>query len=890
MFEAKLNYLGAGMFLVLLVLFGRFGYLQVFAHERYAAQAEQMRTGNTLLEPQRADIVLRDGTVVAHTESVWDIYLDYGAFADPRTIELRAHVSPESYDPAELAEFIALRDELQQAPLPAPAFRRRFFHYWQLRNHPVAQADFELCVQRLCLVTGMTPGEFALQVELVETEVNALLAGLLKDGATLDTAPARDVSVAWLRARPALNDQEYWERIRRFPKSIHFEPVLRARLDWLRRESEYIKALLDQAGGDRAYLRDLCFQAMRTLRERADGMDLSIEPGELSLSQAQDILLEEHQAWLRLTDLCEQVVRGEYRVLPDRLNELTARDGIIRRTEERLDRLQRQILLRYANDWEQRWQHYELDGNPLLLVRDAPRDVVELLKLNADLLPGVTAVRRPARRYAYSRELVHVIGSVGLPDPAGLERVLSRPSFGEGLDDYIERWFDGDRNAFSRRFEGVVAQHLVGRSHLELRYDERLSGLYGARVSTRDAMGRIRAIEYERAPTHPDPLTLTIDIELQRDLIETIQSWEPVLAGRVAGGQHGDRWRNHRWTFRGCAIVLDVNTGAVLAMVSLPDYDPERLKGRSSADRAYQRQFALEAEIEERRDYPAWNRKSRMLNRATLGRYTPGSTFKVLSAAALLDTQTISPHTTFDDVGEFARGRYVIRHNGQRLGSTGHVLGPGINVRRALEGSSNGFFYRWSQDLGPTPQEGWENLRDYAEMFGIGMPMGADFSAARASLPNPERVWAPNLAMLSIGQGAMTATPMEVARMYAAIANRGTLVVPHLSDEARGWPAQIDLPPEVWTQIHNGMRDVVHGHRGTARQHTVLQRINAAGKTGTAENGPGIPNHAWFAGFAPYDNPQVAFVMLAANADVSGADVSPIMGEVLERHFQRTGR
>jgi penicillin-binding protein 2 len=887
MFDAKLNYLGAGMFLVFLVLFGRFGYLQVFAHERYAAQAEQMRTGNTLLEPQRADIVLRDGTVVAHTESVWDIYLDYAAFADPRSIQLRAHLTPDSYDAEEVADFVATYNELQEATLPAPAFRRRFFYNWQLRGNPVAQADFELCVQRLCLITGITPGEFALQVELIETEINALLATLRNDATTLETAAARDVSIAWLRARPALSDPEYWERIRRFPKSIHFAPVLRARLDWLRNEADFLKALLDEARGDDAHLRDLCFQAMRACRERANGMDLAIDPGDMSLSQAQDILLEEHDTWLRLVELCEHVVRGNFGVVRERLALLSDRDGLIRRTEDRLERLERQILARYANDWQQRWRHYELDGNPLLLVRDAPRDVVELLKVNADLLPGVTAVRRPARRYAYSRELVHVIGSVGLPDPAGLERVLSRPNFGEGLEDYVERWFDGDRNAFSRRFEGVVAQHLVGRSHLELRYDERLSGLYGARVSTRDATGRIRAIEYEKAPTHPEPLTLTIDIELQRDLIETIGRWEPILAGKAAEGRHRDRWRNQRWTFRGCAIVLDVNTGAVLAMVSLPDYDPERLKGRSSADRAYQRQFMLEAEIEERQDYPVWNRKSRMVNRATLGRYAPGSTFKVLSAAALLDTQTISPYTTYDDVGEYSGGRHTIWHNGQRLGSTGHVLPGSINVRRALEGSSNGFFYRWVQDLGPTPQEGWENLRDYAEMFGIGMPAGSDFSAARASLPNPERVWAPNLAMLSIGQGAMTTTPMEIARMYAAIANRGTLVVPHLSDEARVWPTQIDLPDEVWTQIHNGMRDVVHGPRGTAREHTVLQRINAAGKTGTAENGPGVPNHAWFAGFAPHHKPELAFVMLAANADLSGSEIAPIIGEVIERHFQR---
>jgi cell division protein FtsI/penicillin-binding protein 2 len=875
-FENRLNYFAAGMALVLLLLLGRFAYMQVVSHDYYADQAEQMRTGITLLEPQRASILLRDGTEVARTETVWDVYLNLEEFADPRTLALRAHLSPAHYDTDAVNEFIRQRlTAAREAPLPGPASRRRWFIYWQLRQDPVARADFELSVERLCLILGLPRAELDFKLELIAREVEQLRRPL----GDLTAAPSRDVSVAWLRARPALTDPEYWERIRRFPKSIHFAPVLKARVDWLEREADYLQAILKTAGSDTELLRDLCFQAAAACRAKADGLELDLEPGEFSVSQSQDILLEEHAAWRRIARVCEQVVRGDRQAVARRLADLTGRGGLISAAAERLERLENDILRRFAADWQERWRHYEFDENPLLLMRDAPREVVELLRVNADVLPGVVCVRRPSRSYRYARELAHVLGNVGQPDAARLQTVLSQPSFGEGLEDFVETFFQGDRAAFTRRFEGVVAQRMVGLRGVERTYDERLSGLYGARASVRDARGRTRGIEYERSPTHPEPLTLTIDMALQKDLIETILRKEPELA-RAIPAHKQQRWQANRWSFRGCAVVLDVRTGAVLAMVSLPDFDPERLKGRSPADRAYARSLQLEEEVESSHGFPRWNQHARQLNRATQGGYAPGSTFKVLTALALLDSGAVSPHATFDEISP------VTYHNGVRLGSTNHTVGPGVNMHLALQASSNGYFYRWAQELGATPSEAWETLRWYTEMCGIGNAPDGDFHYRRADLPHPDRVWAPNLAMLAIGQGAMTCAPIEIARLYALIANRGTLVTPHLTDEAPIWPKRLDVAPEVWEHIHRGMHAVVHGPRGTAR-HDVLRRINAAGKTGTAENGVGVPDHAWFAGFAPYDDPQVAFVILAAHSDLPGGAIAPVIGEVIENHFKR---
>lgn len=889
-FEAKVNYITAGMALVFLLLAGRFLFMQVVNHAYYEGLAQDMRTSITLLEPQRADIVLRDGTVVAHTESVWDVYIDYEKFADPRTMLQRAHASPSRYDAEAVKDFIENRlTPVQEAELPGPSGRRRWFYYWQLRNDPVARHDLEVCAQRLCLVTGMTRGELDLKLGLIEQEVTSLMDGL----GDVQWAESRDVSVAWLRARPALMDPEYWERIRRFPKSLHFSPVLAARLEWLQKEAVYLEELLKAADDDPVRLRDLCYQAMQGFRDKADGMALDVDSGSLTLSQAQDILIEEHDAWLRLAVLCEEVVRGDSHALQRRHNELTGNPGAIAQTQARLDNLQGKVIERYLNDWTERWQAYQFDENPLLLIRDAPRDMVELLKVNADLLPGVICERRASRRYSFSRELAHVVGGVGLPDPAVLERVLARPTFGEGLDDFIEQWFEGDRTRFVERFDGVVAHQMVGTGGVERVYDERLTGIYGARVFVRDASGRIRSIEYEKAPVHQDPLTLTLDIELQRDIQQNVKKWEPILADKareksakmlLKGQAAYDRWARYKWTMRGAAVVLDVKTGAVLAMVSFPDYDPDRLIGRSPADRAYQRQFKLEQEVEGRQGFPDWNRKTRMFNRATQGRYTPGSTFKVLTSIALLESGTITPEDKFD---EFSEKIYL---GEQYLGRTGHPAHESVSVVRALELSSNGFFYRWSQAFSETPQESWEELRMYAEEFGLGMPMSSDIWGANSgNLPDADEVWAQNLAMLSIGQGAMTTTPLEIARLYACVANRGNLVVPHLTDEAMIWPRQVDVSDETWDLVHEGMRKVVFGGRGTANDYDVLKRIKVAGKTGTAENGKGIPDHAWFAGFAPYDDPKVAFVILAANSDLYGAQVAPVIAECIERHLKREG-
>ncbi|MCF6227362.1 MAG: hypothetical protein L3J82_01685 [Planctomycetes bacterium] len=574
-----------------------------------------------------------------------------------------------------------------------------------------------------------------------------------------------------------------------------------------------------------------------------------------------------------------------------RLEALRAPDGLIQGMTDRLDRLVKRTIKRYQDDWNARWNKYEFESNPLRLMRNAPRDVVELLKVNADILPGVICKRRAARRYNFPRELVHVLGNVGQPDPAQLDRIMMRPSFGEGLDEFIDTWFDGDRALFEARFDNTVAQQYIGKEGVEGFYDEQLTGLWGARSYIRDAVGRTRSIEYEKAPVNSKPLTLTIDMELQRDIIANVEKWEPKLRATVLSksikGKTSVDWSRHEWKLRGAAVVLDVKTGNVLAMVSFPDYDPQKLSGQSPKDKAYSRMLTAEFKKEAKKIrgksiVPHWKQNARMMNRA-LRLYAPGSTFKILSAIALLEDEAI---TTFSTIDEPDSGK-IYGLDGKFLGKTNHGAGNNVDMLTAIERSSNGYFYTFSQEFAPgNRRQSQDQLQGWAETFGVGRRLNSDFYMKQAKFPS--RATPGGLAQFAIGQGQFVCTPMEIARLYAAVANRGTLHAPRLSNDWRTWPETTDVSSETWDIIHEGMRRVVFGDHGTANKHPILRDIECAGKTGTAQNGHSTPDHAWFAGFAPYDKPEVAFVMLASYSDLYGADVSPVIAECIQRYLERT--
>jgi penicillin-binding protein 2 len=868
LFNAKLNYLVCGFALFFLVLLGRFFYMQVVSYDEHEAQAEAVRRRVELLGPARARIYTADGVLIAQTETVWDVFLDWNDFASPGTLNARR------------------RGDINVAPtiadLPAPASRRRFLLNWKARASEESQRDLAASIDQLSLLSRVPREEIAARFELVAREVNAILGDL--DPAT---AKAALINAAWLRIKPALCDPEYWSRVRRYPKAVAFLPVLQARVTWNRREQEFLAILLERARDDRA-ARDLCGSAARN----CDAKSREIADSDENVALLQPTQREEYAAWRRLFETCSATVHQGRAVLVKAHAALAPR---IAGLEDRALRLQRDTIEKYAPDWKERWSEYEFEQNPLQLMREAPRDVVELLKLNADLLPGLECKLRASRTYSHAALLAPVLGGVGLPDPERLDEIMSRPNFAENLESFIVDWFEGDREAFTRFADGVVAQQAVGVFGIERAYDARLSGEYGARVSMHDARGRVRSIEFEQAPVNAEPLTLTLDLELQRDILETMARWEPKLAAQarlksssdaLKGSIPSDRWARYRWSFRGAAVVLDVNTGAVLALVSFPTFDPGRMSGASDVDRVYRLQ--LKQEAEEDAKLPYWARHARQLNRASGTLYHPGSTWKAVTSIALLE-EGLSPNERYNDVSA-----HVLIEK-KKLG-TGHVTGRELTITDALEVSSNGFFYYFASRLHPEgAAEDWDTMRYWAENLGFGQESGFELPGTRrANLADINSVSQPEISTMAIGQGKILVTPLELTRLYACIATRGKLSSPHLTGEATDFTQQIEIRDSTWDTLHAGLKQVVYGPDGTARQsqidnNPILKEIRCAGKTGTAENGKGVPDHAWFAGFAPYEKPEVAFVILGEYSDLYGADISPVIGECIKRYLQRRG-
>ncbi len=403
MFNSKLNYLTCGFALAFLLLLGRFFFMQVVNHEAYTAAAEDVRLRKELLPPSRAAIYAAGGTLVARSETVWDVYIDWNEFSQPHSMRLRALVAPGDYDPGAVQAFLeGPAREVETASLAAPAARRRFFLTWRLRDQEAARHDLRQSLARLSMVTRVPQERIEEKLALVQAEVDGLLAEL----GDVTTARANDVNVAWLRAKPALSDSEYWNRVKRYPRSTAFLPALEARLKWSRHEAEYLQAMLQRAGDDRQ-ARDLCGQAARNCEARA----LALAPDDESARSLEPAAREERAAFRRLFSTCSEGVHRGAVALREALDALQGPAGRIAALEDRALSLRRDTVERFQGDYERRWRHYTFEENPLLLLRDAPRDVVELLKVNADLLPGVSCRLRASRAYAHASLLAPVLGS-----------------------------------------------------------------------------------------------------------------------------------------------------------------------------------------------------------------------------------------------------------------------------------------------------------------------------------------------------------------------------------------------------------------------------------------------------------------------------------------------
>ncbi|MBI3301843.1 MAG: penicillin-binding protein 2 [Deltaproteobacteria bacterium] len=417
-------------------------------------------------------------------------------------------------------------------------------------------------------------------------------------------------------------------------------------------------------------------------------------------------------------------------------------------------------------------------------------------------------------------------------------------------------------------FPGYRLGDLIGKFGIEKSWETDLRGQGGGQQIEVDAAGRRLRVLGEVEASAGQSLVLTLDQDLQ-------QKAEAALAGK-----------------EGAIVVLDVRTGDVLAMVSRPAFDPNL--------------FARGITPEEWRSVTEDPLRP-LNNRAIQGQYPPGSTFKVMMAAAALEKGVISPATRFSCSGGLPFGNHVF-HCWKKGGH------GSLDLQQAITQSCDVYFYQVGQRLGINA------IAEYARRFGLGAPLGIalDHEAAGV-IPDPawkkERLGAPWYAgetlSVAIGQGYVTVTPLQMAVAAATIANGGTVYRPHvvkrvLSDEGetlKGYAPEVirktGIRPQTLQLVRDGMRDVVNSPTGTGKK-AQLSDVLVAGKTGTSQviagtrgKGTTLPrqyrDHAWFIAFAPANAPEVAVACLIEHAGQGGGAVAaPVAREVLAAYFALT--
>lgn len=375
---------------------------------------------------------------------------------------------------------------------------------------------------------------------------------------------------------------------------------------------------------------------------------------------------------------------------------------------------------------------------------------------------------------------------------------------------------------------------LIGKTAIEAFYDEDLNGLAGESVIEVDARGRKLRDISSKEPVRGKDIILSVDLEAHRYAAE--------LMGK----------------YRGAVVAMDVNDGSIKCIYSSPSYDPNSLTwGISSKEWA-----ALTDRIERP-----------MMNRAISGSYPPASTFKVVTASAALEEKTINTRTNVHCPGYFTLGTGRFRC----WKRTGH---GSENVNTAIRDSCDVFFYQTATWLGI------DKLIMTAEKYGVGQKTGIDLiSEVDGTIAGPkwkrERVkeawYGGDTVNYSIGQGYLLMTPLQLARIYAAIANNGKLVKPRLNIESKVEYKKVNISDTTIKLMQEALLSVTN--RGTGRRANMFG-VKLAGKTGTAQNSHG-EDHAWFVGYGPEKDPKYVVVAIAEAGRAGSEVTAPIVGKML---------
>jgi len=402
----------------------------------------------------------------------------------------------------------------------------------------------------------------------------------------------------------------------------------------------------------------------------------------------------------------------------------------------------------------------------------------------------------------------------------------------------------GDEELEDLRDSGYRPKDNIGRSGLEKYYEEYLRGTDGGTQVEVDSRGRQIRLLGVKEPSGGKDLYLTIDLSIQ------------AMCDKLLG--------NHI----GAIVAMDPNNGEVLAVASHPSFDPNIFV---TPDTSGQRLKCLNDRI-----------GRPMSNRAISGLYAPGSVFKIVTASAALDTGKINRNTRFLCTGSFKLGRGKF----DCWKEEGH---GSQDLQGGLMNSCNVFFYNTGKLAGVDAMESYAKLFGYGSLTGIDLPdevKGVVPGRAWKRIHRKDNWYEGETVNYAIGQGYLMVTPIQVMKMMAAVANAGFLVKPYIVKQidtapiAPEKPKRIAIKDETTSEIRQGLYEVVNNALGTGKRAKV-EGLYVAGKTGTAQNPQGR-THAWFAGFAPYNNPKICLVVFLEHGGKGGLEPAEIARGIFE--------
>ncbi len=479
----------------------------------------------------------------------------------------------------------------------------------------------------------------------------------------------------------------------------------------------------------------------------------------------------------------------------------------------------------------------EAPGAPVTLRRDVGHYLVFYLQENQKHFPGVEIQRVFVRRYPHGSLAAHILGNVG-----------------EISKDQLEE----------PAYRGLEAGDAIGQDGVEYTYDRFLRGRPGLTRIQVDAFGQPtgQGRLVSEAPVPGDNLKLSIDSDVQ-------------TAGENALISQG---------LPGAFVTMDVNTGELIGLGSFPTYDPSVLTPPMS-----------QAQVDALYRDPVL---APLTNRAIAGLYPTGSTFKLITAIAALESGVITTSTPIYDGGEITIGEQTFENAGGAANGT-------LALVRALQVSSDVFFYKLGWDMWNTG-----DLQRWAHMLGIGRPTGIDLPGEAEGLL-PSQQWRNNLyregetdrpwsvgdnVQLAIGQGDLQTNPLQMAVAYATLANGGTVVTPHVGlevDDPAGRVIRefeprpqrsLRIEPEHRRAILEGLHAAAQAPEGTSYAVFSGFPVPVAGKTGTAQRPPN-PDQSWYVVLAPYPNPRIVTAVTIEGGGFGAISAAPAALDILEAYF-----